>query len=383
MSETPNVMTEEQLANLSDEELLNMAIIPEIQESQAPVEDEPEVEETQVEDDQDDEAYAARQEDDAADEETVATKEADEVSEDSGSETAQETKTAKTQETVSEEPDYKSLYEKIMGPFKANGKEIKLQSPEEAVQLMQMGANYTKKLQALQPNLRMLKMLENNGLLDEQKLSFLIDLDRRNPEAVKKLLKDSGLDPLDIDTSADTNYKPGNYRVSDDEMRFTSTLEEVASIPAGKEIIHTINKNWDAKSKEVLWSDPEILRVLTEQKEQGIYDRITTEVERLKMLGTISPTTPFIEAYHAVGNVMGQRGEFGTAQAATPRQQQPSQPSRVVDTRPAPRKTVTNNDRAKAASPTRSMPTKVAQDFNPLAMSDEDFEKNAELARRL
>jgi hypothetical protein len=389
MSDGTHSMTEEQLANLSDEELLNLAIIPEIQESSAPVEEsEPEIEETQVEEDQDDAAYEAKPADDedgeteSQDEETPATKKADEVSEDSGSKTEKETEAAKTQETVTGEPDYKALYEKIMGPFKANGKEIKLQTPEEAVQLMQMGANYTKKLQALQPNLKLLKMLENHNLLDEGKLSFLIDLDRKNPEAVKKLLKESGLDPLDIDTSTETNYKPGNYRVSDEEMHFKSTLEEVASIPAGKEIIHVINKNWDAKSKEVLWSDPEILRVLTEQKEQGIYDRITGEVERLRMLGTISPNTPFIEAYHAVGNVMGQRGEFGTAQPATP-PQQPSQPSRVVDTRPAPRKTVANNDRAKAASPTRSTPPKAATDFNPLAMSDEEFERNAELARRL
>ncbi len=73
------------------------------------------------------------------------------------------------------EIDYKGQYEKIMAPFKANGKEIKLDNPDDVVRLMQMGANYTQKMQALQPNLKLLKMLQNQGLLDEGKLNNLID----------------------------------------------------------------------------------------------------------------------------------------------------------------------------------------------------------------
>src|SRR5690606_21653948 len=72
-------------------------------------------------------------------------------------------------------PDYEKLYKEIMKPFKANGREIKLNSPEEVITLMQKGANYTKKMQALQPHLKIVRMLENNQLLDEGKLSQLID----------------------------------------------------------------------------------------------------------------------------------------------------------------------------------------------------------------
>ena len=54
-----------------------------------------------------------------------------------------------TEETASPETpvDYKALYEQVTAPFKANGKTISIQSVEEATQLMQMGANYTKKMQ--------------------------------------------------------------------------------------------------------------------------------------------------------------------------------------------------------------------------------------------
>ena len=61
-------------------------------------------------------------------------------------------------------------YNKIMAPFKANGKMIELRSPEEAVSLMQMGANYTRKMQELQPHRKTLLMLQDNNLLDAEKL---------------------------------------------------------------------------------------------------------------------------------------------------------------------------------------------------------------------
>ena len=86
---------------------------------------------------------------------------------------------------------------------------------------MQMGANYNKKMAALKPNLKLLKLLENNGLLSEEKLSFLIDLDKKNPDAITKLVKDSGLDPLEMDVSK-SDYKPNTYTVHDREVELDS-----------------------------------------------------------------------------------------------------------------------------------------------------------------
>jgi hypothetical protein len=274
--------------------------------------------------------------------------------------------------------DYKAAYERIMGPFKANGKEVKLQSLDEAIQLMQMGANYTKKLQALQPNLKLLKMLENNGLLDEGKLSYLIDIDKKNPQAIQKLVRESGIDPMEIDTTVEPTYKPSNHRVTDEEMLFTSTLEEVASDPVGKEMIVHINKTWDARSKEALWSDPAIMRVMTDHRHSGIYDKITAEIERRKVLGYLK-NEPFLQTYYAVGQEMKEQGILVQNTQAT----ETTNSSRVVDTRPAQKKTVDNNQKARAASPVKVAPHKTTQEFNPLALSDEDFEKNAALARRV
>lgn len=297
-------------------------------------------------------------------------------------------KSTKGEKDTPSDVDYKAAYEQIMAPFKAAGKMVQLQSPEEVIQLMQMGAHYTKKMQALQPNLKLLRMLQNNDLLDEGKLSYLIDISRKDPAAIQKLVRESGIDPMDIDTSVEPAYKPGNHRVSDEEITFQQTLEEVTSDPVGKELVFQIHKTWDKASKEAIFTDPNIMKVLADQKSNGIYDTISAEIERRKTLGRLG-NEPFLQAYEMVGKELQAQGRL------TPRPAQNPQPApapqagqvdqrRVVETRPAAPKTVSNSDRARAASPTRSAPKKAAApDFNPLSLSDEEFEKNAALAARL
>jgi len=287
-------------------------------------------------------------------------------------------KTQDPNQTVkSETPvNFKTMYEQIMTPFKANGKMISLKSPEEAVQLMQMGANYTQKMQQLVPHRKLLVMLENAGLMDEGKLSFLIDLEKRNPEAIKKLVKDSGIDPMDIDTTVEPAYHEGNHRVTDEEVSFYSALEDLRSSPEGQETLQIISTNWDKASKDVLWQSPEIMGIIRQQRENGIYDRIANEIDRQRTLGVISPTVPFLHAYKTVGDQLVAQNAFDDLP-----NQQTARTTASVATAPiatrvqAPRPTVTNGDRANAASPTRPTASKAKEMVNPLAMSDDDFLK--------
>jgi hypothetical protein len=383
MADEENTMSDEDFANMSDEDFSNIDIMPEppqeeeleVENSQAP-EEEAEEDDTSTEDEEDpaDINKSESEEDDpdvdpAETPEDTATTEEDETP---GSETTEDAPKA-----GEEGFDYKSAYETMMKPFKANGKVVNVESPDELVQLAQMGANYTKKMQGLQPHLKVVRMLQNHGVMDEQKLSYLIDLDKRDPAAIQKLVKDSGIDPMDIDTSADSSYRSKDRRVTDEEYRFTSTLEEVASNPAGKEVVASINKDWDRKSKDAIWADPNIMRVLTSQKESGIFDQITTEIERRQTLGKLQGVA-FIQAYKDVGEEMTQAGSFKAQATDENTVTDPSQKStqRVVKTSTAKRNAVSNNDKVKAASAPKSTPaSKAKEDFNPLSMTDEEFEK--------
>lgn len=217
---------------------------------------------------------------------------------------------AKAELDKSNPTDYKNLYEKIMAPFKANGKTMQVTTPEEAIALMQMGANYTRKMQELQPQRKTLLMLENNGLMDPDKLSFLIDLHKGNPEAIKKLLKDSKFDAINTDLESESTYQGGNHKVSDEEANFRAVMDELNSNPVGKETLHVINSSWDQASKEVLWTNPEVMTTINAQRESGVYARIVAEVDRRRTFGQIQPGVPFLHAYKEVGDQLQAAGAF-------------------------------------------------------------------------
>lgn len=284
-------------------------------------------------------------------------------------------------EAVTSAPNYEEFYKEIMTPFKANGKMIELKDTKEAIALMQMGANYTRKMQDIQPHRKVLTMLQNNNLLDEGKLSFLIDLEKKDPEAIKKFIKDSGIDPLDIDTSVEPAYLEGSHRISDAEIKLQTALDEVSSTPTGTELIQSIDKSWDKASKDLLWEQPEVLAIMNQQKSSGIYDRITSEMDRQITLGQIPANTPFLGAYKIVGDQLAAANGFDDIIAkATPVATQTVKvdPVAVATTVAKPKATVANGSAASAASPSRSSPRTAKTFVNPLAMSDDDFLKQME-----
>lgn len=379
----------EDILSMSDDELANM-VAPPGSEEVAVEDDEPASDATGSEDEP--EAAEADDEDSEQQADTAEDPDADgsaEPAANGGGEAAAEgadnsaaADPAPTGEVEAKTPtaeEYEGFYKKVMAPFKANGKTIELRTPEEAIQLMQMGANYTRKLQDIQPHRKALLMLQNNDLLDEGKLSFLIDLDKKNPEAIKKLIKDAGIDPLDIDTSVEPDYLEGNHRVTDEEASFRQTLDEVMASPAGKETVQIINADWDDASKDVLWKSPEIMTIIHSQRENGVYDLIVSEMDRQKTLGQISADTPFLEAYKIVGDQLAEAKKFDhLADQQTPAQQNSNpgvkpEPA-VVATRVAtPKSQVTNGDKASAASPSRSTPRAAKAIVNPLSLADDEF----------
>ena len=267
------------------------------------------------------------------------------------------------------EVDYKAGYEQIMAPFKANGKTMQVKSVEEAIQLMQMGANYTRKMQELQPHRKTLLMLENNGLLDEGKLSFLIDLDKKNPEAIKKLLQDANINPLDVDMDKESTYQEGNHKVSDEEAQFRLVLDELNSNPVGRETLQTINSTWDQASKEVLWKQPEVMNTIHQQRENGVYARITAEIDRRRTLGVIQVGVPFLEAYRVVGDELHRSGAFNDLF-------KPKASATPVATRAAMPKPTGVDPKAEAAAVHRGSPSKTPSPFEAMQKaSDEEFLK--------
>ena len=248
---------------------------------------------------------------------------------------------------------------------------MQVQSAEEAITLMQMGANYNKKMAALKPNLKLLKLLENNGLLSEEKLSFLIDLDKKNPDAITKLVKDSGLDPLEMDVSK-SDYKPNTYTVHDREVELDSVLSDIQDTPTYSKTISIVGNKWDGESKKIIVENPQLIKVINDHMASGVFDLISNEVDRQRALNRLNGVSD-IEAYRLVGDEMHNRGALRPA--SQPAQKVPGTVREPVPTKPAAQNQDTRSKKLAASTPKAAAPVKNDPDFNPLAMSDEDFAK--------
>ena len=373
------------ILNVSDEEFLNI-VPPEEDEA---IEEEEQTDGLQEEEESSEEVETTRELDNSEEvvensNNEVPEEETEEVEsnteeiqqDDEPEEESSEDSTEEIEETETEEPetsiDYKKQYDLLTSPFKANGKEMQVANVEDARTLMMMGANYNKKMAGLKPHLKMVKMLENNDLLDEGKLNYLIDLSNKNPEAIKQLLKDSGTDPMDIDMDQESNYQANNYTVSDSEVELDQAIDSIKSSPKFNETLDVLTNQFDDASKRMIAETPSLIGIINSHMESGIYDQVMQVVESEKVLGRLNGLSD-LEAYKQVGDVIQQRGGF-KQQANVSNQQTvntpPPKATNKVDPKLASRK--------KAASPTKGTKAKQPnKEFNPLSMSDEEFEKMA------
>lgn len=271
--------------------------------------------------------------------------------------------------------DYKAEYEKLLAPFKANGVDLQIKSVDEAITLMQKGANYNAKMVALKPHLKLIRMLENNGLLDEDKVSHLIDLSKHDKNAIAKLLVDSKTNPMEVNTEDADKYVAGKHSVTDSEMRFNEVLEEIKSTPSYKRTVEIITTGFDQASKVKLSEEPEKISTINSHVQTGLYDEVMTEVTRLQALGKLPSNLSKLEAYEFVGESLYQSGKLAKYFGESEKQQTNQSETK----KPPVKKNVaqeTLKDRKKALAPTKArQKTSSPADFNPLAMSDEEFLK--------
>jgi len=270
--------------------------------------------------------------------------------------------------TETAEIDYKAEYEKLLAPFKANGRDIKVDSVDDAMTLMRMGANYNKKMAALKPNMRVLKALENNGLLDETKVNYLVDLAQKKPEAIAKLIKESQIDPLDIDTEQADSYVPTSHGPSDQELAIDDVLDSIKDNESFGRTMKVVTDELDAESRALLVQQPDVISALDQHIQNGIYDQIMGEVEKERMFGRLKGVSD-LEAYKTVGDRLHAQGAFGTEPTVN---QEPTIPE-PVSKKPDPKVVA----KKKAAGSVRSRPAKKQPEFDPLSMSDEEFEQLA------
>lgn len=359
---------EKSVFEMSDEDVLNKPYSAfakesnEIDESQEDTQADTEVDNHQEKDSDED----RNEFDDTADEsDTDSNDNADPSDEDSTSDSnddSDEKEEESDEKQESEEINYEEAYKQIFKPFKANGKDIQIKTAEEAIQLMQMGANYNKKMSGIKDQLPYLKMLEKNKLLDTDKLSYAIDLLNGDQRAIAKLVKEHDLDLFDIEE--DEEYKPSDKSVSKQEIEFQEVIQDLKNSDNYDRVIETVTEVMDNPSKQFIVNNPQVMNVIEMHMAQGIYDTIWEEVERRNSTGTSLQGLNSLEAYKVVGDYLNEQGLLGGNQqedksVIKQEQEEKTKRKKQATSKPKTNPKQNNNDNK----------------INPLEMSDEEFAK--------
>lgn len=269
--------------------------------------------------------------------------------------------------------DYVAEYSKLMAPFKANGADMQVDSVDDAIQLMKMGAGYHKKMSDIKPAIRTQKLLEKSGITDETKLNYILDLYNKKPEAIQKLLKDSNIDPLDIDVKADNNYTPTTRKVSDTEIALDEVINTIRDTPTYKRTLNVVSKDWDETSQNSIATEPQIIATINGHMQDGTFDAVTRRVDYERSLGRLTGVPDF-QAYMQIGNVMADEGKLYRKDSPSPTITTPPEIVQPATVKPS-KAEEDRKTKKRAASPTVSAKTTAEPLVDPFLLSDEEFAK--------
>ena len=289
---------------------------------------------------------------------------------------AQEESSEGEEEGEEEEPEgeessealarYRETHERLFAPFKAAGREIRIKSVDDAINLMQMGVDYREKMQKLRPQLKVVQALERNKLLDEAKINHLIDMEKGNKEAIAKFLRDKGIDTYDLNTDEEKPYTPQSYAPSDKQMALDEVLDSIRGTEQFQRTLDELGNKWDVESKNILMDQPQLIKAINDHIGAGIYDQIMNAVVSERALGRLIGLSD-LAAYKQIGDALQAQGAFKNAHAKP-------KPESKPESKPSMRSDIKDRKRA-ASSPRGRAPASVPTDLHPLAMSDDEVEK--------
>ena len=284
-----------------------------------------------------------------------------------------DTKDTAEQNTENQETtqiDYKAFYETVTQDFKASGKIMPgVKEPEKFIKALQMATDYALKTAALKPALKRVKMLE--GVSDED-LTEMLDFKNRNPEVIKKALKEANIDPLELDMDK-VNYVPQVQMISDSEYDFRETVDELSKDAKFNDTRQLILSGLDAKSKELALTDTRVLKALHQEVVSGRIEQIQAKALELRTFGSVDSSITDLELYATIARQMDQNSSTITQSnpSAVSAQVVSNTQTKQVTKEPNPE---LEDKRARAGIQTKPQ-SKVVKKYDPTKLSDDEFLK--------
>lgn len=184
----------------------------------------------------------------------------------------------------------------VTASFRANHQDVQVDNPDDIRKLMQFGMNYHKKMGELAPHRKILKSLEQNGLLEADKINFAIDLLKGDKAAVAKFLKDQSIDTYELPDLEETPYQQKDYLPTDERVAFDEKTQELQGSEAGQRVLSYV-KNLDQDSFYEIYTNPVILDNLQRHAENGLMNDTLAVLEKEYALGKVPANIKPIDAY--------------------------------------------------------------------------------------
>ena len=218
-----------------------------------------------------------------------------------------------SQETAQEETDSSApltaeqFRDALTAPFRANGKDVKISSPEEAIRLMQMGIGYSDRMRELKQQTNIIERLKDGGLLEGNTLDYAIDLINKKPDAIRKLVQDANLVNEDLNQDV-SEYTPDNHARSDTEYAIRNVLRRIEDSPEYEGTLRTVKQDWDDASRDVISQEPEIIQTLCEHRENGVFKAVSDRMSTDEALGRFDSKLSMLDRYRATAETMVNEG---------------------------------------------------------------------------
>ena len=273
-------MTDEQMFNMSDEELERAFLEAKAQDNspETDIEDSYDMDEPldleQPEMDSDNDLVV----DEPVEDEVEAESETTDETPDEGPEVDEE-----QTDDVDEDTEPK-ITETQVHKFKANGKEYSF-TPDEIIsqfpKIFGQAMDYTKKTQALKPWRKTIDAIESANLSHDQ-INLMIDVFKGDKNAIAEVMRRTGVDALDLDTENNV-YTPKDYGRDDTALAIKDIVDEISVDKEFSITQQILNKEWDDRSFSELTRDPELIKLLHIDVKSGTYDKVQPIAEKLKV----------------------------------------------------------------------------------------------------
>lgn len=279
--------------------------------------------------------------------------------------------------------DFRKAYKDLLKPLWARGHNFTPRNMEEVKTLMSQGVDYLYKTQQLAQHRKQIELLQREGISNDD-LTFLIDLKKKDPEAIKKFFADGDLNPYDVDITETPNYQPKTKMIDDETLALRDSVNELMTMPDGRacydELVHTLDK----ASQDYFLKEPELLKTFYQHQHtpvgnnKTLYTIIKDEIDHEKALGRLPQNMSFLDAYRTVGDNLLRQNQ-AAMQTSNRRNNSYGTTAPEVHQRLGSTRRSYINDRVRSAgvSPNRKS-SRSNSTMNPFDMPDDEFLKQFE-----